>query len=894
MASRFVITFRTESFSKEIYMRLKILVLITLYILCFSSMVTAEQFQGSWPKDIERVWVGPEYWANRLQDWRISQGRLECVEARAAKPLRTVHLLTHRLAERPGEFAMSVRTGIVGSEDKVSSDSAAGFLIGAAPNVDYRAAALVHHSFGPDGGIIAVVESGGRVVFRDMTDRFKVLVASDTLSQPLPEEVELSLQAEPTDTTFKLNLKVCSAKTKEVLGEVTLENVAPARLVGNVALVSHPGTGENTAGFWFDDFKVGGDKFEFNRDHLCGPVICTQYTLSRNILKMTAQMMPIGQADTQTVTLQIKQKEKWQTIAKTKIIAPGFTAPFRIENWDSTKNTPYRLVYDLVQTDGSTKPYYFSGTIRRDPVDKETIVLAGFTGNHNVAHPGLDRGSFSWVFGNRKDSGAFPWTDEGLWFPHNDIVANVLKHKPDVLFFSGDQVYESASPTGAVRKPLDEAMLDYLYKWYLWCWAYRDMTKDIPSVCIPDDHDVYQGNLWGAGGRRTNKDNKGGYVMPAEFVKMSERTQTSHLPDPYDPAPIEQGIGVYYCAMNYGRIDFAILEDRKFKSGPAGIVPKTKSGRDDHVIEPDYYTKTADVPGAKLLGDRQLKFLKEWAADWRTTDMKAALSQTIFAGMATHHGHKLDYLRADFDTNGWPQSGRNKALHELRRCFAFMVGGDQHLSTVVHHGIDDWGDAGWSFCVPSVANFYPRAWWPKQPGKNRRPGMPEYTGEFLDGLGNHVTVYAATNPGKSMGKEPAGLHDNMPGYGIVKFNKDKRTITIQCWLRYADPYYPSTGGQYEGWPITISQIDNYDRKPIAFLPTINVSGMTDPVVQVIDQSDSKIVYTLRINGNSFDPKVFREGKYTIKVGEPDTGQIKTFRDVQSVSSDSERTIEVRF
>jgi alkaline phosphatase D len=420
------------------------------------------------------------------------------------------------------------------------------------------------------------------------------------------------------------------------------------------------------------------------------------------------------------------------------------------------------------------------------------------------------------------------------------------------------------------------------------------MTKDIPSVCIPDDHDVYQGNLWGAGGRRTNKDDKGGYVMPAEFVKMVERTQTSHLPDPYDPTPIEQGIGVYYCAMNYGRIDFAILEDRKFKSGPAGLVPKTKSGRDDHVIDPDYDTRTADVPGAKLLGGRQLKFLKEWAADWRTTDMKAALSQTIFAGMATHHGHKLDYLRADLDTNGWPQSGRNKALHELRRCFAFMVGGDQHLSTVVHHGIDDWGDAGFSFCVPSVANFYPRAWWPKQPGKSHRQGTPKYTGEFLDGLGNHVTVYAATNPGKSMGREPAGLHDNMPGYGIVKFNKDKRTITIQCWPRYADPADPSTGDQYEGWPVTISQTDNYDRKAIASLPKINVSGMTDPVVQVIDQGDSEIVYTLRIKGDSFSPKVFKEGTYTIKVGEPDTGQIKTFKDVQSVSSDSEQTIEVSF
>lgn len=868
---------------------------ISVHLFSSSMPAVGQDFHGVWPEGVERTWVGPEYWANRLADWRISNGRLECIEDRAEKPMRTVHILTRRLDSKEGDFYMNVRTGLISEAAKVSPDSATGFLIGAGPEVDYRAAALVHHSCGPGGGIIAAVEATGRAVFRDMTkEGYPVLAAAETPPGSLPKELVLSLEGKPADEGYKLHLTVSDAQTSLNLSKVTLEDVDSARLAGNVALVSHPGSGNNTGRYWFRDWKVYGSKVEIHNDRLCGPILCTQYTLNRNILKMTAQMMPVGTDDNQTVELQIKQEDDWKAIATAKIITPGYTAPFRVEDWDSKKDTPYRVVYELKQVDGAKRQYIWSGTIRREPVDKQIIVLAGFTGNHNVAHPGLDRGSFSWVFGDRKDTGRFPWTSEGLWFPHNDVVNHVLKHRPDVLFFSGDQVYESASPTVAVVKPLDEAMLDYLYKWYLWCWAYRDMTKDIPSVCIPDDHDVYQGNLWGAGGRKIDKDDKGGYVRPASFVNMVQRTQTSHLPDPYDPTPIEQGIGVYYCAMNYGRIDFAILEDRKFKSGPAGLVPSTNSGRDDHVVDPDYDTRAADVPGAKLLGDRQLEFLKNWGTDWRTTDMKVALSQTIFAGIATHHGHKLDYLIADFDTNGWPQSGRNMALHELRRCFAFMVGGDQHLSTIVHHGIDDWGDAGFSFCVPSVANFYPRAWWPKQAGKNRRPGMPEYTGDFLDGLGNHVTVYAATNPGKSMGREPAGLHDNMPGYGIVKFNKDKRTITIECWPRYADPTDPKTGGQYKGWPLTINQADNYGRKAAAWLPIIKVSGMTDPVVQVIDEQNNEIVYTLRINGMSFRPKVFRAGTYTVKVGEPGTARMKTLNNVQSIPEHQDQTIEVNF
>ncbi|NIR43692.1 MAG: hypothetical protein GWM93_16525, partial [Gemmatimonadetes bacterium] len=43
---------------------------------------------------------------------------------------------------------------------------------------------------------------------------------------------------------------------------------------------------------------------------------------------------------------------------------------------------------------------------------------------------------------------------------------------------------------------LEHPFLDYLYKWYLWCWAFRELTAEIPTVTIPDDHDVYQGNLW--------------------------------------------------------------------------------------------------------------------------------------------------------------------------------------------------------------------------------------------------------------------------------------------------------------------------------------------------------------------------------------------------------------
>jgi hypothetical protein len=273
--------------------------------------------------------------------------------------------------------------------------------------------------------------------------------------------------------------------------------------------------------------------------------------------------------------------------------------------------------------------------------------------------------------------------------------------------------------------------------------------------------------------------------------------------------------------------------------------------------------------------------------------MKMALSQTAFANVATHHGPELEYLLADLDSNGWPQTGRSKALRALRKGFAFHLCGDQHLATIVHHGVERHRDGPWSFAVPSIANFYPRMWFPKEEGENRPPDSPPWMGDHLDGLKNFVTVYAATNPGKAMGHEPADLHDKMPGYGIVKLNKKERTITMECWPRFADPDDPDHK-QYDGWPKTIKQTDNYARTAVAYLPTIKVEGLTDPVVQVIDQSNAEIVYTLRIKGSSVRPKVFKHGYYTIRVGDPVAGPMRRLRDVPSLPKRKPAAITVDF
>jgi hypothetical protein len=59
---------------------------------------------------------------------------------------------------------------------------------------------------------------------------------------------------------------------------------------------------------------------------------------------------------------------------------------------------------------------------------------------------------------------------------------------------------------------------------------------------------------------------------------------------------------------------------------------------------------------------------------------------------------------------------------------------------------------------------------------------------------------------------------------------------------------------------------------------------------VVDESNNEIVYTLRISGNFFQPKVFREGLYTIKVGR-DRPQVP-LEGVRSLASNEYRTMEL--
>jgi hypothetical protein len=98
--------------------------------------------------------------------------------------------------------------------------------------------------------------------------------------------------------------------------------------------------------------------------------------------------------------------------------------------------------------------------------------------------------------------------------------------------------------------------------------------------------------------------------------------------------------------------------------------------------------------------------------------------------------------------------------------------------------------------------------------------------------------------------------------------------------------------QYAGWPVTIDQEDNYGREARAYLPTLEIRGTTDPVVQITEEANDEIVYTLRIEGTSYRPKAFAEGTYTIRVSDGKTSRI--LEGVATLEAGESKTIELTF
>ena len=228
---------------------------------------------------------------------------------------------------------MSVRIGRVGGGALAEGRGSFGFRIGImGPLGEYRNSLIF--GAGLDAGVTA---DGGLFIGDLKSARAGTLDLSG-------EAIELRLTARPDGEHIRVTLTAHDPGSGKPLAEVSRDDLAADRLVGNLALVAnfgtgpaagHPqakakragqgegqipggGEGRGVGTFWFADWRVAGSKVEAHDDRAFGPILFSHYTLSRGVLKLSwAQMPPIGEnGDSQTVELQVGRGETWSTIAK--------------------------------------------------------------------------------------------------------------------------------------------------------------------------------------------------------------------------------------------------------------------------------------------------------------------------------------------------------------------------------------------------------------------------------------------------------------------------------------------------------------------------------------------------------------------------------------------------
>ena len=725
---------------------------------------------GRWNKTHDRVWLGEEFWANPMEDWRIVNGAAECQTTAGD---RNIQLVTHQLTNTNASFNMSVRVSQV---ELKQQDGGVGFRVGVKSDLnEYRSNCFAK------SGIKAGLVDGTLVIGKKQ----------QKLNAPVDvKDCILTLIGKPQGEKYALTLIVSNPVSDKPLGSIT-QTFPPQAVLGNVALISNldPRFKRKIgARYRFSDWSVSGDAFTVSPEHKFGPILWSQYTLSDSrsaegfVMKISALTGPLGEKDNKDVELLIKQAGEWKSLGTAPLDTDAWTATFRVPHWNEKQTTPFKLVYREKQTDGSESTTERTGVIRSNP-EGRPLRLGALT--------------------CQKDYG----------FPYEPVANNLLKVDPDLLYFSGDQLYEDHGGFGLIRDPAKPAILNYLRKFYMHGWAFGEAMRDRPTLCIADDHDVFQGNIWGEGGMKMTEgstSSKGGYREPARMVNVVHKTCAAHHPDYYDPTPCKQNISVYYGDMVYGGVGFAILGDRQFKSGPEHV--DTGSGRADHVTDPKFDTAKLDKPGLELLGERQEKFLEHWCNDWRAHNIKVLLSQTVFSGVATHHGGYNGYLKADLDAGGWPQTARNRTVRILRKGMPLHINGDQHLTTLSQYGADKQRDSCWSFCTPAISAGYPRWWRPDEvdmPHENRPQHGLANTGEYLDGFGNKAYVYAVGNPEPGTEKNRYDLaHQKGSGFGLVVIDPKEKTYTLNCYRFKIDATDGKASNQFTGWPVTIHQKEN--------------------------------------------------------------------------------------
>ena len=184
---------------------------LSCLLLCLAIAVgcssQSTSFESDWDSAKDRPWIGPNYWSNPLQDWRLQAGRLENIGAGGD---RNVFLLTREVGDGEGTLAMSVRLGRLEGSTEALDVGWAGFRLGIRGSFnDYRDSAV------RGVGLNCGISSDGRLFIGSLDN------SSPVLAGAFDAGVTLALDAQPTGESYQITLRADTGEaTEEISSDV--------------------------------------------------------------------------------------------------------------------------------------------------------------------------------------------------------------------------------------------------------------------------------------------------------------------------------------------------------------------------------------------------------------------------------------------------------------------------------------------------------------------------------------------------------------------------------------------------------------------------------------------------------------------------------------------------
>ena len=339
---------------------------------CRSSPPPAMVYVENWPHQ-NRRFVGPDYWANDLADWRLADGQLLCV---SASPERSLHLLTQSVAGDSGELYLSAQVQLLQPQLKRGYF---GFQVGTRATVDdYRAVATQGQ------GIRCGLTAQGELFIGDTAQ-------ADAIS-PLDMRItwELRLQARPMGGQwYRLTLTAHELNTGRRLEEIARDSLRLSDLQGGLALVSSFPTVDSlaqTAVLRFDQWQLGGALLRPHPERAYGPILFTRHSLDQQTLTLAAYLAPVNLSVTRLIRLEIDRGQGFQ-LEKESILDPmSRVARFRLSPWQPQGPTPYRLSCQINPDTGLTR-YALVDTLLPPPPPEATQNLVTLGLPHPLGYP---------------------------------------------------------------------------------------------------------------------------------------------------------------------------------------------------------------------------------------------------------------------------------------------------------------------------------------------------------------------------------------------------------------------------------------------------------------------------------------------------------------------------